>query len=193
MKIMVLREAGYNEAMLGLSLSHNQSVERMPEVAARLYNKDGGHNKFLESMMVWLDITAPRHFWQQFDTYRVGVTKQSESTEHTLLKREITQDDFDKPIGHVTLERLNLLRTFHDMDGLKNELPEGFLQRRIVCVNYKSLRNIVAQRMFHRQLAWRQFCEFVMVEVEHREFFADLQDQRRLSPPVLSQGGRREE
>lgn len=64
MKIQILEESGYNHALLGLSLSYNQPVEKMPGVANRLANKDMAHNKFLESIIVWLDITAMRGWWQ---------------------------------------------------------------------------------------------------------------------------------
>ena len=84
MKIKILKEAGYDEALLGLSLSYNTKIERMDKVAAKLYCKDGGHNKFLESICVWLDITAARYWWQEFDTYRIGVTKLGSGTTMAL-------------------------------------------------------------------------------------------------------------
>lgn len=76
--IEILNESGYEEAMLGLSLSFNQPVSNMKGVSDRLYDKDGGHNKFLESVCVWLDITMPRYWWQEFAEYRVGRSSQSE-------------------------------------------------------------------------------------------------------------------
>ena len=89
MDVQIMAECGVVEAMVGLSLSYGvgKSYEEMLEVAKKLYNKDGGHNKFLESIVVWLNIDAPRYWWQQFDTYRVGTTKQSGSTMHTIMKR----------------------------------------------------------------------------------------------------------
>ena len=81
-----LEEAGYQSALFGLSLNKNQPLENMPDVAKKLCNKSGGHNKFLESIIIWLDVTAPRYWWQDADTYRLS-TKQSQSTNHTILKR----------------------------------------------------------------------------------------------------------
>ncbi len=69
MKVTVLEESGYQHALLGLSLSRGITLEHADRVAQRLAGKDGGHNKFLESIAVWMDITAPRYWWQQFDTY----------------------------------------------------------------------------------------------------------------------------
>ena len=50
MKVKILKEYGYEEALLGISLSYNASLDRMPATAIRLANKDKGHNKFLESI-----------------------------------------------------------------------------------------------------------------------------------------------
>ncbi|MFA5203625.1 MAG: hypothetical protein WC708_04390 [Lentisphaeria bacterium] len=174
MKVQILREAGYEEAMLGLSLSYERDPAGMPAVMERLFDKGGGHNKFLESMVVWLDVVAPRHFWQQFDTYRTGMTKQSGSTMHTLTRRPLGQEDFDRPLPPETLLRLNALVAEKQLEELKNELPEGFLQRRILCTNYMTLRNIVAQRKTHRNPAWRVFCTELLRQVARPEFFKDL-------------------
>jgi hypothetical protein len=166
----VLREAGYEEAMLGLSLSWNQAVERMPDVARKLAGLDGGHNKFAESIQMWLDIRAPRYWWQQFDTYRVGVTKQSGSTMHTLMNRLLTDDDFARPLPQEIMDFLNDLISRRMFDDAKNALPEGFMQRRIVSLNYKTLRNIVQQRSGHKLQEWRGFVQAVRGQVGHPEF-----------------------
>jgi hypothetical protein len=174
MHVCVLGEYGYEEAGLGLSLSFMKEAGAMDPVMRRLCTRDGGHNKFLESIMLWMDVTAPRHFWQQFDTYRVGITKQSGSTMHTLLRGPLSQSDFEAPLPAETLARLNELVAARDLVRLKNELPEGFLQRRVVCTNYKVLRNIVGQRRTHRSPCWAVFCEAVVRQAEHPEFLHDL-------------------
>lgn len=170
MIVKVIREAGHDEAMLGLSLNKNQPVENMPKVASILAKRDGGHNKFLESIVVWLDITAPRYWWSQFDTYRVGVTKQSQSTMHTILKQPLKAEDFAGGIDVSDLRRLNFYIEHKDFDGLKNMLPEGFLQRRIVCTNYKALRNIIKQRKNHKLTEWKFFCSEVTSNLKGEYF-----------------------
>jgi hypothetical protein len=167
MKIKLLKKAGYKEAMLGLSLSFGTTIEKAEDVAETLKYKDGGHNKFLESIYIWLDITAPRYWWQEADTYRIS-TKQSESTMHTLHKRLLSQDDFEYPIYLMTLNRLNGLLTIYQQDksienlvALKNELPEGFLQRRIWVMNLKTARNIIVQRRKHKLPQWQEFVDFL--------------------------------
>ena len=89
MKVTILKEAGYEEALLGLSLSFNRPWSEMVRVSKGLYNKDGGHNKFLESIYVWLEVTAPSYWWAEADTYRFS-TQQPKSTIHNGLSRTLT-------------------------------------------------------------------------------------------------------
>jgi len=79
MEVKILEEHGYENALRGMGFSFNTTdPDKLYKVSRRLFNKDGGHNKFTESIVVWLEILAPRYWWQEFDTYRVGTTKQSE-------------------------------------------------------------------------------------------------------------------
>ena len=185
MKINIIETSGETTALFGIGLSYgiastyksctalhiyNDLYNKLLKIADALAHKHGGHNKFLESINISLDITAPRYWWSEFDTYRVGVTKQSESTIHTLGKRDLTADDFEHnlPFDILTIfnniidryrctenkkEKENLFLT------LKNLLPEGYLQRRIVVLNAKTLQNIIAQRINHRLPEWKQFCD----------------------------------
>lgn len=183
----ILFESDINLALFGLGLSHGVTSglaykdfltqrdlqEQMYRVATRLAFIGNGHNKFLESIQVWIDITFPRHCWVDFDTYRVGITKQSEATNHTLLKRPVTKQDFSSDnIPECILTELNTRIQNKDILGAKDILPESFLQRRIVCTNYKTLQNIVMQRRHHKLPPLRAFCEFLKNELMHPEFIA---------------------
>ena len=174
MQIDILGEYGYEFAMRGLALSYNQSIGKMSAVAKRLYNKDGGHNKFLESMVVTLDIDAPRYWWSEFDTYRVGVTKQSESTMHTLTKRRLVQSDFASSIHESYLAYLNVLIERGDLIEAKRALPESFYQRRIVQTNYKTLRNMMWQRLNHKLPEWKIFVSYLVKHLKYSEFVSDI-------------------
>lgn len=170
MLVTKLDEHGYSEALLGLSLSRGQSLDKMPVLAERLADKDGGHNKFLEFIHVWLDITAPRYWWQQMATYRVGNSWQSASTMYSIFNRPLLQSDFEYPINEATLAVLNSYISDKNFEVIKNELPEGYLQRRIMDTNYKALRNIILQRRYHKLSEWKYFCATVLSQIEHPEF-----------------------
>lgn len=157
--ISTIRVTGLNEALLGLSLSYNQPVDKMMNVAHKLAHKGNGHNKFLESICSWHDISAARDWWAQFDTYRIGVTKQSESTMHTITKQPLTQQNFAIKIKEEYLEYLNnLIEDKAPLSIIKKAMPEAFIQRRIVCSNYKTLQLIARQRHNHKLNEWHTFC-----------------------------------
>ena len=172
MNVKILREAGYDEALVGISLSYNSTGD-MKAVADKLAKRGGSHAKFLESMAVWIDITAPRYWWSQFDTYRIGVTKQSESTMHTLTKRMLVGGDFQTTMDTGTIMTLNEMIVAKNLEAAKAHLPESFLQRRIVCMNYMALQRIIRQRYNHKLPEWRMFCDDVLGQCEYPEFLEE--------------------
>jgi hypothetical protein len=176
MFVQVIEEHGYFAAMLGLSLSYNQDVARMPTVAERLKGKGGGHNKFLESIYVWLNVDAPRYWWQQADTYRHS-TKQSESTMHTLMRNKLTQDNFEGGLPEEILDMLNSYIVQKDFDSVKKWLPENFLQRRIWVVNYMTLRNICKQRESHKLPEWQLFLNALKEQLDYPELIWEIEDE----------------
>ena len=183
MQVKVIEEHGHESALRGMAYSFKDRADdpdtwwqekkgRAEERAPKLAPKDGGHNKFLESMVVWIDVEASRAFWSEFDTYRVGTTKQSESTMHTLGKRPPKLSDFEEGTHPHTVLQFQVVwqQAKGDINILKMNLPEGFLQRRLVCTNYKVLRNIIAQREGHRLKWWKVFIDEVMAQVQHPEY-----------------------
>ena len=173
--VKLLEEAGYNHAMYGLSLSFGASIEKMPKVANRLAHKGGGENKFLEAMIVWLEVRAPRYFWQEADTYRLS-TKQSESTMHTLLKRPLTKDDFqedegpDGEIDPVFLAKFNEHIAKKDFRWVKRHLSESFMQCRVWCFSYKTLQNLWYQRHDHKLPEWHDYLGQLMKQIKYPQF-----------------------
>ena len=183
MKVDVLHEAGYEYALRGMAYSYKDraipvaewwtDAQRIKaEKRARLLAPKGmGHSKFLESIIVWIDLEASRAFWSEFDTYRVGMTKNSESSMHTLAKRPPIRADFEEGTSDRAIfsfiDEWDQIKG--DVNRLKMALPEGFLQRRMVCTSYMTLRNIIAQRTGHRLKWWVVFIDELLRQVEHPE------------------------
>jgi hypothetical protein len=129
------------------------------------------HCKGIRQIYAWLDVTAPRFWWQEMDTYRIGVEKGSESTMHKLASRHVIEQDFDdngKDLFGYTIDSLNTLIDQYQKDrnpetflALKRNLPESFLQKRFVCASYQALRTIYWQRYNHRLPHWKEFCEWL--------------------------------
>lgn len=177
MEVIIEHEAGYKQALQGLALSYKQN-KNMHEVALRLASRDFGENKFLESIIVWLRVTAPRYFWQEADTYRLS-TKQSESTMHTLIGElrggiawdKILEDGTCISPGQVKLieDALKISDPTERLVRCKQCIPEGFIQTRMWCMSYKTLRNIIIQRQHHRLPHWHAFLSSVYAQLEHTE------------------------
>jgi hypothetical protein len=190
MKVEVLREAGFEEAAMGLSLSfydHKEGLydwwteekeEKGKYRLTKLAFKGGGHNKAIASMQVWLYIQAARCWWSEFDTYKVGVTANSSSTMHTLSKRLTNESDYEVGTSPNIIKAFNeCLQDFsnpehpeyHNITTLKINLPEGWLQERQICCNYMSLQNIIRQRTGHRLTYWKTFIDLVLDQVAYPE------------------------
>ena len=182
----VICEEGYEAALLGLGLSFGKTslmtlsnsreiIKLMSPVAQKLLYKEGGHNKFLRQIGIWADMTCPFFLWKQIDTYKVGTTAQSERTMHTLLRKQITQDNFEDPIDYDTLQHLEELRKAERFEDLNNELPQGWLQRRIVSMNYAVLQNMILRRRSHKLKAWRKILRGLIGSVKHPELLPPLE------------------
>ena len=98
------------------------------------------HAKVVRGIMVYAEIDAPRYWWQEMDTYRVGTDRlSSESTMH-IQGRGMSEE--------------RLLE-------MKGALTEGTMQKRVQVFSYQTLRRIYHQRLNHRLPHWREFCQWV--------------------------------
>lgn len=180
MNVHVLSEYGFHEALLGMGLSHGKTSgitslcdirddAGLKERALNLAGLGKGHDKFLRMIAVTLDVTAPLYWWKQFDTYKVGTVAQSESTMHTLMKNPLTPEMFEGGLADPLLGHLEELRRRGDFAALNRQLPQAFLQRRIVQTNYAVLAAILVQRKGHRLPEWEVFINAALQGVNHPE------------------------
>ena len=135
-------------------------------LAQRLIRAGAEHRKFLRQILVSVDIIAPRYVWTEMDTYKIGTTANSCSTMHKLANYPITSDMFefdgkDTPFFTQLVEDLEAMRCkynqtkdMEDFRMLKQALPESFLQRRTVTLNYETILNMLHQRKNHRLKEW---------------------------------------
>jgi len=144
------------------------------KLAQSLIKAGKEHRKFLRQIFICVDITAPRYWWSEFDTYAIGVTKNSCSTMHKLNAYPITIDMFeiDDGLNAIdetfddeslyslinTLEKLrskyNETKDFKYIRAMKQRLPESFLQKRTVTMNYENIYEFARQRSPHRLSEW---------------------------------------
>lgn len=140
------------------------------------------HRKFMRFITVTCDITAPRYWWAEYDTYKVGTVANSCSTMHTVHKKEFVLDDFSNE--HLfngedngteflkdfeyTLAALNTARDLYLQTKDKKYwwqmiqlLPSSYNQRRTVLLNYEVLMNMYHARKNHKLDEWRDFCGWI--------------------------------
>lgn len=132
----------------------------------RLIVSGSEHRKFMRQIFVCVDITAPRFWFQELDTYKIGTVSNSTSTMHTLAKKEITRDMFyfdgvDEEYIDFVLNKLNLQREKYneshslvDFTALKSMLPESFLNTRMWSGSYENLYIMFRQRKNHKLSGW---------------------------------------
>ena len=170
MKVYDIEVHGITRALRGLARSYGSPIEKMHHRAIALAPLDKGHNKFLRQIQVWCEVEAPRFWWSEFDTYKVGTTAQSDSTMHTLSKGYLSQENFELTIMDCTLENLNdLIAVKANIEHLKNELPEGFIQGRTLNLNYAVLREITLQRYNHKLPQWQLFLKELLTSIPNIE------------------------
>ena len=145
------------------------------KLAKGLWKGGTEHRKWMRQVIVWVEITAPRYWWSEFDTYKIGTSANSESTMHTILKESFNQSQFewpqfngsDKIIENIFNEYINSIKLIRDYANktegedkehyqqiLKAMLPESFLQKRTICLNYEVLATMYRQRKNHRLPQW---------------------------------------
>lgn len=136
-------------------------------LAMKLANAGTDHGKFLRQIVVWVDITATQTWWSEFDTYRMGVEKNSESKMHTLMNEEITPSMFDfsalpnSVFGSYLAGICEGYRKIGEFEALLQVLPMSFLQKRTCMISYAALRNIYHARRNHKLKEWHTFCDWI--------------------------------
>jgi hypothetical protein len=167
----------------GLMGRHSKEYRQMLEVANKLCDKPEEHRKFLRQIFIAIEVTAPRYWWSEFDTYKIGTTAQSESTMHTILKTKLSYKNFadgsDDCVIESVLDRIDTVRQFKCNDTektieIKKILPESFLQCRVVTLNYEVFKNIYRQRRNHKLPEWRWFCESLLEQLPYKNWITEI-------------------
>ena len=143
------------------------------ELMQKLYKAGAEHRKYLRFIHVSMDIIAPMYWYKEFDTYKVGVSRNSCSTMHTIHKKEFELDDFShehlingtsKIMLQGIIDLLNQYRNQY-LDTKNKEywrqliqlLPSSYNQRSTINMNYENVVNIIHQRTGHKLDEWGTF------------------------------------
>lgn len=201
MKFETLEVAGFDSALYGMRnplKSYNKADSKWQrtedgadeefivgpndyKLMKNLWKGGTEHRKWMRQVAVWVDITAPRYWWSEWDTYKIGTSANSESTMHRLTKDGVKKEDLDFPFDNsvASIYMSTLLIGLNNWIDLYNEetdpdekeklfliikglLPEAYMQKRTVCLNYEVLANMYRQRKNHRLPQWhKDFVEWI--------------------------------
>ena len=156
------------------------------KLAQTLIKAGNEHRKFMRQIFVSVDITAPLYWWKEFDTYKVGTVASSTSTMHKLATTPITLDcfeidDYDRNLSLADNPKdddgLDNISTFEEdiiyvLENIRQKyletkdkrywkelvrwLPESWLQKRTITMNYENVRNMYFQRRNHKLTEWSE-------------------------------------
>jgi hypothetical protein len=156
------------------------------KLAQSLIRAGSEHRKFLRQIFCSVDITAPLYWWKEFDTYKVGTVSNSTSTMHKLADTPITKecfemDDFEdcdvesqdmifplESSWNSLVSDLEFLRKKYNETKDKRYwkelirlLPESWLQKRTVTMDYENIYAMIRQRKNHKLSEWsKSFIEW---------------------------------
>lgn len=184
------------------------------DLAQRLIKAGSEHRKFLRQVFASVDITAPMYWWNEFDTYKVGTVANSTSKMHKLASTPITidcfemndfsifetdSDDVEESINSFEFWNLYLVPYLEKLRALFNGtkdkrywkelirlLPESWLQKRTVTMNYENVLNMYHQRKNHKLNEWSgkddptkpNFCSWVLELPYAKQFFIELFEKK---------------
>ena len=159
------------------------------DLARRLAKGGPVHGKYLRTITVYVDITAPLYWWKEFDTYKVGTVSNSTSTMYKIHAKEFTMDDFShehliSPLNEdikwgdivptevmlIVIEALNKYRDLFIETKDKRYwwqmiqlLPSSYNQKRTIMMNYAVLMNQYKYRKNHKLDEWHDYCDWVLM------------------------------
>jgi hypothetical protein len=150
----------------------------------QLAKRGDDHAKFMRMIGAGITVKAPRYFWLELDTYKLGrfdldEEHCSESTMHRKISEPFMVEDFDNSdIPSPYLGQLNGVRELVangtcSLEGLKAMIPEGFLQTRDMLLNYQAMRRIYHARKNHALSQWREFCAWMVDNVPYSQLITE--------------------
>ena len=126
-----------------------------------------------------MDVTAPMYWWSEFDTYKVATVANSTSKMHKLASTPITidcfeMDDFSDNSDIISLWIEDVIPSLEELRQKYNDtkdtrywkelirlLPESWLQKRTITLDYATLRNQYFQRRNHKLMEWHTYCKWI--------------------------------
>lgn len=162
------------------------------KLASTLVKAGTEHRKFTRMIHIQMDITAPMFWWSEFDTYKIGTTRNSCSKMHTIHIKPFELDDFahegckEIPIAYDALVEVilacdqlrNLFNETHDRKywrALIELLPESYMMKATWDGSFETMLNIMHQREGHKlKEEWEPFRKACFDNIPYLEEFYNI-------------------
>lgn len=132
-----------------------------------LIKRGDEHAKVIRGIIAYAEIEAPRFWWQEADTYRVGADKlSSESTMHTLGNRPLTVDNF--AVNDVVRQCLKEKESSNFQTELHFDVPD-------------ELRSVIIERYGRKYEVWNNG-EIYALEFISKDQMPDGTTRERVFP-----------
>ncbi len=180
MKVKNIKWYGLGEALDHAGLPYDKGCPQIGTLTKLANATQRSHAKFMRQIMLGFVVEAPLYWWTEFDTYKNGVSRMSNSTMHTLLSKKLDYDDFE--IGcslnfyDELFDRIEWVKkqdNYTDAEKLlviKKILPSGYKYTSYITMNYEVLRNMYHDRISHRLPEWQVFLK----AFEHIPYFDEF-------------------
>lgn len=143
----------------------NVSFERAGRLATTEIG--GGHDNFLNGIIVQFDLTLSVHAWKEAERYHFLDFVSSQSTMHKLDKMNLDECCLDY-VDEVVLDRVKEIQkeyqynpTEENWRRLIYSYPSGLTLTARMTTNYRQLKTIYHQRRHHRLPEWQTFCDWI--------------------------------
>jgi hypothetical protein len=136
------------------------------------------HAKYRRMIPVMFTVTAPTFWWIEFDTYKIGTTRNSCSKMHKIHVLPFELDNFaHEGCDEVPWAKEHLMDTIELLEWLRQQfnetqekkywralielLPHGYMMKATISLNYEVLVNIYQGRRHHKVVEWHTFCDWI--------------------------------
>lgn len=151
----------------------------------------GGHDNFLNGIIVQFDLTFSIKAWVEAERYHFLDFVSSQSTMHRIAKMDI-EKQCNEYVHPATINVVESLLDIYNQDPtpdnylkLLYNIPTGLRYTARMTTNYRQLKTIYAQRKHHRLPEWREFCKWIET-LPHSEFITGVTQNESIEEDIKS-------
>lgn len=151
----------------------------------------GGHDNFLNGIIVQFDLTFSIKAWVEAERYHFLDFVSSQSTMHRISKMDI-KSQCNEYVHPATINVVESLLDIYNQDPtpdnylkLLYNIPTGLRYTARMTTNYRQLKTIYAQRKNHRLPEWREFCKWIET-LPHSEFITGVTQNESIEEDIKS-------